>query len=321
MSTQRPAVPGGGDGRQPPEGRDDPFIPDAGAAAKVTGAAIGIDVGGTGVKAALVDLASGELRSERVREKTPQPSTPEAVVESIARVVERIREEGHELDGLPAGCGLPGIVKRGRLTTAANIDKGWIDAPAERLISERLGRPVLALNDADAAGVAEMAHGAGRGRTGTVLLLTVGTGIGSAIFVDSRLVPNTELGHVEFHGQDAETLISGASRERRGLGWKRWAREFNEYLADLELYFSPDLILIGGGVSKSWGKYAALLKTTAPIEPAQLLNVAGIVGAALAAAAAWEAGAIGAAATPSQAGSRTVRTPAGRPRTKASTEA
>jgi polyphosphate glucokinase len=321
MSAQRRATPRDGDGREMPEAPDDPFIPDAGAAARLTGAALGIDVGGTGVKAALVDLASGELRSERVREKTPQPSTPEAVVGSIGHVVDRILEEGHDMDGLPAGCGLPGVVKRGHLTTAANIDKAWIGAPAERLISERLGRPVLVLNDADAAGVAEMTHGAGRGRTGTILLLTIGTGIGSAIFVDGRLVPNTELGHVEFHGQDAETLISGASRERRGLGGKRWAREFNEYLADLELYFSPDLILIGGGVSKSWDKYATLLKTNAPLEPAQLLNVAGIVGAALAAAAAWEAGAIAGATTPSQAGTRPVRRRAGRSRTTAASQA
>jgi polyphosphate glucokinase len=245
------------------------------------------------VKAAVVDLSTGELLSDRVREKTPQPSTPEAVVDSIGSVVERIREAGHDLEGLAAGCGLPGVVKRGHLMTAANIDKGWIGAPAERLVRERIGLPVLALNDADAAGLAELTYGAGRGRLGTILLLTVGTGIGSALFVDGRLVPNTELGHLEFNGKAAETRLSGMARERRGLGWKRWASEFNDYLARLEFYFWPDLILIGGGVSKAWDRYAGSLQTTCPIEPARLLNTAGIAGAALAAAAALRAGAIG----------------------------
>jgi len=176
------------------------------------------------------------------------------------------------------------VVKYGRLKTAANIDPSWIDAPAEELISARLGRPVLILNDADAAGLAELTYGAGVGSEGTVLLLTIGTGIGSALFVDGRLVPNTEFGHLEFHCRGAETLLSGAARERRGLGWKAWARQFSEFLAALELYVSPDLIILGGGVSKVMGKYEKHLRCRAPIVPARLLNTAGIVGAAMAGA-------------------------------------
>jgi polyphosphate glucokinase len=260
---------------------DDPIVPPPGV--RLEGTALGIDVGGTGVKAALVDLATGTLVSDRVREKTPQPSTPEAVIETIGTVVERLGGSGLT-PTTPAGCGVPAVVKYGRLKTAANIDHSWIDAPAEDLISARLGRPVLILNDADAAGLAEMTFGAGAGQDGTVLLLTIGTGIGSALFVDGRLVPNTEFGHLEFHGRGVETLLSGASRERRGLGWKAWARQFNEFLADVELYVSPDLIILGGGVSKVMAKYERYLKARAPLVPARLLNTAGIVGAALAGA-------------------------------------
>jgi len=261
---------------------DDPLVPEAGL--RLDGLGLGIDVGGTGVKAAVVDLATGELHTARVREKTPQPATPDAVVETIATVLERVEAEHPNARELPTGCGLPGVVKLGHVLTAANIDKGWIGAPAEELLRKRLNAPVLAINDADAAGLAELTYGAGEGRLGTVLLLTIGTGIGSALFVDGRLVPNTELGHLEFRGKDAETRLSGTSRERRGLSWKRWAEEFNEYIARIELYLWPDLIIIGGGVSKAWERYASLLVSRAPMVPARLLNTAGIAGAALAAA-------------------------------------
>jgi polyphosphate glucokinase len=220
-----------------------------------------------------------------VKEKTPHPATPEAVADAIERVVGRITEAGHG-PGLAAGCGLPGVVKHGRLLTAANIDKSWIDTDAEGLLAERLGRRVLALNDADAAGVAEMAYGVGRGRLGTVILLTVGTGIGTALFIDGRLVPNTELGHLVLNGVDAETIVSGVARERRSLGWKAWAREFNGYIALVEKYFWPDLIVLGGGVSKAIEKFRSELQSRAPVVAAQLLNTAGIVGAARAGAAA-----------------------------------
>jgi polyphosphate glucokinase len=168
--------------------------------------------------------------------------------------------------------------------TAANIDKGWLDVSAEELLGEALGRRVHLLNDADAAGIAEMTFGAGRAKPGVVLLLTLGTGIGSALFIDGRLVPNTELGHLELDGRVAEKRLSGAARERRGLKWPRWAAEFNEYLARLEAYLWPDLIILGGGVSKSFAKFGALLEARAPVVPAQFLNTAGIVGAALYAA-------------------------------------
>ena len=246
--------------------------------------AIGIDVGGTGVKAATVDVATGALVSPRIRERTPQPSTPEAVVETIGSIVDRLRAQGFAEEGVPAGCGLPGVVKGGRLMTAANIDKGWIAVNAEEMISTRIGRPVVAINDADAAGLAEVTFGAAKGVAGTVLLLTIGTGIGSALFVDGRLVDSTEFGHILYRGKEGETLVSGTARERRGLGWKRWAREFSEYLGLLESWLWPDLIVLGGGVSKEYAKYSKWLTSQAPIVTASLLNTAGIVGAALAAA-------------------------------------
>lgn len=246
--------------------------------------AIGIDVGGTGVKAATVDVATGALVSPRIRERTPQPSTPEAVVETIGSIVDRLRAQGFAEEGVPAGCGLPGVVKGGRLMTAANIDKGWIAVNAEEMISTRISRPVVAINDADAAGLAEVTFGAAKGAAGTVLLLTIGTGIGSALFVDGRLVDSTELGHILYRGKEGETLVSGTARERRGLGWKRWAREFSEYLGLLESWLWPDLIVLGGGVSKEYAKYSKWLTSQAPIVTASLLNTAGIVGAALAAA-------------------------------------
>jgi polyphosphate glucokinase len=264
-------------------GGADPVMP--APTTRLAGAAVGIDVGGTGVKAALVDLANAELLSPRVREKTPQPSTPEAVAQAIASVVAKALEGRDVPHDLPVGCGLPGIVKAGRLASAANIDPGWVGWPATENIGAAVGRPVLIVNDADAAGLAELAFGAARGRSGTVILLTLGTGIGSALFVDGRLVPNTEFGHLEFHGQDAETLISGAARERRKLGWKAWVKQFNLYLSRLELYFSPDLFILGGGVSKEFAKWGRYLKVRTEVVTATYLNTSGIIGAAYAAGA------------------------------------
>jgi polyphosphate glucokinase len=250
---------------------------------------IGIDVGGTGVKAAVVDLATGELVSPRLRLKTPQPATPEAIVATIGEIIDKLAAGGHTTPGMPAGAGLPGVVKDGRLLTAANIDKRWIGAPATDMISERIGHPVVLVNDADAAGLAEVTFGAAKGVGGTVLLLTIGTGIGSALFIDGRLLDSTEFGHVTYHGRDAETLISGASRERRRLSWRRWAHAFSEYLGLLERWFWPDLIILGGGVSKEYARYSRWLHARAPIVTAQYLNTSGIVGAALAAAGAGQA--------------------------------
>jgi polyphosphate glucokinase len=254
------------------------------AAKRATHVGLGIDFGGTGIKAALVDLSDGALISSRVRVDTPRPSTPEAVSATVLGILDTIAKDRAIPDGIPVGLGLPGVVKRGDVLTAANIDKGWIGASADEVLGGAIGRRVVAMNDADAAGLAEVRLGAGRDVRGTVLLLTVGTGIGSGLFVNGRLVPNTELGHIELNGRDAETRISGAARERRRLRWKAWATEFNEYLAHIEAYLWPDLIILGGGVSKAIDKYGSLLKSRAPIEVARYRNTSGIIGAALNAA-------------------------------------
>jgi polyphosphate glucokinase len=265
-------------------------VPGASGASAREGLALGIDVGGTGVKAALVDLATAELASPRVREKTPRPSTPEAVLGTVQKVVERTLKGQNVPGDLPIGCGLPGVIKQGVMLTAANLDQGWVDFDARARIGEALGRPVHVVNDADAAGLAELAYGAAQGRQGTVVLLTVGTGIGSAIISEGRLVPNSELGHVEMDGRGAETLVSGAARQRRKLSWKRWAREFDQYLGRVEFYLWPDLIILGGGVSKEYARFSRLLETRAPIVQARFLNTSGIIGAA------WDAGRVSAAA-------------------------
>ena len=244
---------------------------------------LGIDVGGTGVKAALVDLDTAELVSERIREKTPQPSTPKAVLETILSVVEQVLADHEPVGDVPVGCGLPGPIKNGVMMTAANLDEGWVGYDARGHISERLGRPVHVINDADAAGVAELAFGEIKGRDGTVILLTIGTGIGSALFSGGRLVPNTEFGHLEMRGKAAEKRVSGAARERREISWRAWTVEFNEYLAMLDLFFLPDTIILGGGVSKRWAKFEDLLESKAEIVQARFLNTSGIIGAAMAA--------------------------------------
>jgi polyphosphate glucokinase len=254
------------------------------------------------VKAAVVDLASAELVTSRVREKTPQPSTPRAVLETIASVVERVLAE-HAAGGgadaaMPVGCGLPGAIKLGVMKTAANLDKSWIDFDATTQISQRLGRPVHVINDADAAGVAELAYGEARGVPGTVILLTVGTGIGSALISEGRLVPNTELGHLIMRRRASETLVGGAARERRKLGWKAWAKEFNQYLAMVEFFFWPDRIILGGGVSKESQRYWSYLSTKAELVKARFLNTSGIIGAAYAAGMAAHGTATAAATSP-----------------------
>jgi polyphosphate glucokinase len=265
-----------------PRQSDDPPVPQAGT--RLDGRGVGIDVGGTGIKLGVVDLQRGELVSAHLEERTPQPSTPEAVIETIAAMLGRLAAD-RTLDAeLPAGCGIPSVVKFGRAKTAANIDHSWVDTPAQEMLAERLERSVLLINDADAAALAEMTYGAGAGNDGTVLFIGIGTGIGTAIFIERRLLPNVELGHLEFRGQDAEKLVSGAARERRGLDWETWAADFNAYIAQMEAYFWPDLILIGGGVSRAWDEYQRFLRSRAPMVPARLLATAGTVGAALAGA-------------------------------------
>jgi polyphosphate glucokinase len=239
----------------------------------------GVDIGGTGIKGAPVDLDRGELAEERFKVLTPHPATPKSVIDGVAEVV------GHFGHSGPLGVTFPGVVVDGVTRTAANVDSGWVGVDARKLLSERLGQPVVILNDADAAGVAEMTFGAGRGRGGTVMLLTLGTGIGSALFVDGHLVPNTELGHLELHGHDAEKRASVKAREDEDLSWEHWARRLKKYLAHVEMLFSPDLFVIGGGVSRKPEKFLPLIHgISAEIVPAELQNNAGIVGAAMAAA-------------------------------------
>lgn len=238
---------------------------------------LGIDIGGSGIKGAPVDVSSGKLLTERQRIPTPQPSVPEAVGDVVAELARSFQWAG------PIGCTFPAVVKAGVTYSAANVDKSWVNFEAQKLLEKKTQCPVLVLNDADAAGIAEMQFGAGRGQAGLVIVLTFGTGIGSAIFVDGRLVPNTEFGHMEIRGKDAEHRAADRIREEKDLSWEKWAGRVNEFLERMELLFSPDLFIIGGGVSKKHQKFIPLLHTRAEIVPAQLLNDAGIIGAALAA--------------------------------------
>jgi polyphosphate glucokinase len=239
---------------------------------------VGVDIGGSGVKGALVDLATGELSGERVRLETPAPSTPDAVAEVLTEVVGQVGGEG------PLGCTFPGIVQAGVVRSAANVDATWIGTDAAALFGEATHRPVAVLNDADAAGLAEARYGAAKGVQGVVLMLTFGTGIGSALLVDGRLVPNTELGHVELDGHDAEDRAAAAVREDEDLGWEEWGDRVDRYLQHLEALFTPDRFVIGGGVSKRFDKFADHLHVRAEVVPAVLRNLAGIVGAAMVAA-------------------------------------
>ncbi|NKY14304.1 polyphosphate--glucose phosphotransferase [Streptomyces somaliensis] len=241
----------------------------------------GVDIGGSGIKGAPVDLERGDLAEPRHRVLTPRPATPSDVAGRVAEVVAHFGWSG------PVGVTFPGVVTGSTIRTAANVDKGWIGVDAAVLLGERLGGlPVTVLNDADAAGLAEMTHGAGRGRTGTVVVLTFGTGIGSALFTGGRLVPNTELGHLELNGGEAEARASTKAKEDEDLDWREWAHRVREYLAHLEMLFSPELFVVGGGVSRKAERFLPLLDgVRAEVVPAQLQNNAGIVGAAMAAAA------------------------------------
>jgi polyphosphate glucokinase len=236
----------------------------------------GIDIGGSGIKGAPVDTASGELVKERVRIKTPHPATPEAIVETTVKVVEEAGWQG------PVGCGFPAVVKDGVLKTAANVDKAAIGFDLGTDLERKLGSKVSVVNDADAAGLAEMRWGAGRDHDGVVLMLTLGTGIGTSLFVDGRLMPNTELGHIEVRGKDAEHRAADSARKRDDLNWKEYAERLDEYLHTIENLLWPDLIVIGGGISKKSDKYFPHLTTRTKVVRAEMQNNAGIAGAALA---------------------------------------
>lgn len=237
----------------------------------------GLDIGGSGIKGAPVDTTTGALLAERFRIPTPQPATPDAMIAMAVEVVKNFDWNG------PIGCGFPAVVKAGIVHTAANIDPAWIGFDLQRGLQDALGQRVRVLNDADAAGMAELRYGAGRAVEGVVLMLTLGTGIGTALFVKGQLVPNTELGHIEIRGKDAEKRAADRVRKQKGLSWKEYAARVNEYLDAIERLLWPDLIIIGGGASKEADKFLSRLVTRAPIVPAQLLNNAGIAGAALAA--------------------------------------
>ncbi|MFD1150706.1 polyphosphate--glucose phosphotransferase [Saccharothrix hoggarensis] len=241
----------------------------------------GVDIGGSGIKGGLVDLEAGALDGERLRITTPQPSTPDAVADVVAEIVEKFNWDG------PVGVTLPCVVKHGVAHSAANVDQAWIGTDAAELFAERLGRPkdqVVVLNDADAAGIAEMRFGSGVDQDGLVVLLTFGTGIGSALFLDGKLVPNTEFGHLEVDGHDAEKRAAASVKEDKGLTWAEWTPRVSRYINVLENLIWPDLVIAGGGVSKKAEKWLPLLEVRTPVVAAALKNDAGIVGAAVAAA-------------------------------------
>jgi polyphosphate glucokinase len=253
--------------------------------------AIGIDFGGSGIKGAIVDLRVGEFAGDRIRIKTPQPSLPRDVVAVMKDLVAGLLAAplgassaplpSGDGAALPIGVGIPAATRDGTVLTAANIDPAWVGYPAEREMGLALGRTVAIGNDADVAGLAEMRFGAGRDQRGTVFVLTIGTGMGSALFVDGRLVPNTELGHLEFKGRDAEERVAESARDRLGLNWREWAAGFDDYLHLLEKLFWPDCFILGGGGSKRADNYLQFLTVKTPVVVATLRNNAGIVGSAL----------------------------------------
>jgi polyphosphate glucokinase len=236
----------------------------------------GLDIGGTGIKGAPVNAETGELAAERVRVPTPEAARPDDVVAACVEVVSRSGWDGS------VGCGFPGVVKGGVIQTAANVADEFIGFDFRQRLQRELGQPVSIVNDADAAGLAEVRWGAGRGVDGVVLMLTLGTGIGSALFVEGKLVPNTELGHIELRGRDAELYASERARKVEDLSWKAWAKRLEEYLVMVENLFWPDLIIIGGGVSKKSEKFLPRIETRSEVIPAEMFNNAGIAGAALA---------------------------------------
>lgn len=245
--------------------------------------AIGLDFGGSEIKGAVVDVRSGKLLGDRLRVPTPQPSVPREVVAVMDGLVRKLSEPwpAPDSDSFPVGVGIPAAIRNGTTLTAANIDSAWIGFPAERELGPAMRRTVAIGNDADVAGLAEMRFGVGRGQAGLVMVLTIGTGVGSALFIDGKLVPNTELGHLELHGHDAEERAAESARERLNLNWKDWAAGFDDYLRLLERLFYPDLFILGGGASKRADNYLPYVTVKTPIVLAAFRNNAGIVGGAL----------------------------------------
>jgi polyphosphate glucokinase len=239
---------------------------------------LGIDIGGSGIKGAPVDLTTGELITDRLKIETPSPSTPKNVAKVVGQIVDNFKDQ---IGDGPIGVTVPAVVTHGRTRSAANIDKSWIDCEAEKIFEDHLGRDIMLINDADAAGVAEVYYGAAKDQQGLVILTTLGTGIGTAIIYRGLLVPNSELGHLEIDGYDAETRAASSAKDREDLSYKEWATtRLQRYYERLEALLWPDLIVVGGGVSRKADKFLPLLKLNAEIVPAKLKNTAGIVGAA-----------------------------------------
>jgi polyphosphate glucokinase len=241
-------------------------------------AAYGIDIGGSGIKGAIVDTQTGQLRTPRVRIATPRPSTPHNVADVVVELLGKAGWAGR------VGATFPAVIKSGVARSAANVDESWIGTDVDAVFSKATGLEVTVLNDADAAGLAEVRFGAAKGVPGVVILLTFGTGIGSGLFIDGRLVPNTELGHLELDGHDAESRAAASVKDKQKMSYKQWAKRVQAYMAHVEKLFSPDLFIVGGGVSKDADRWVPQLQLNTPVRPAQLLNNAGIVGAAMAAA-------------------------------------
>jgi polyphosphate glucokinase len=242
--------------------------------------AVGIDIGGTGIKGGVVDLTTGELVTPRVKLPTPEGGKPDAIAETTKKVLEQL--EADPL--LPIGIDFPAVVLHGKTMSAANVSKKWIGFEAEKFFEQTIGHPIMFVNDADAAGYAEAEYGAAKGRGGVVMLTTLGTGIGSALIVDGLLVPNTELGHLEIDGHDAEKKAAYAAKEREDLTWEHWGKRLTKYYKTLEKLFSPDVFIVGGGVSKHFDEWGHFVKIDTELVPAKFLNNAGILGAAALAA-------------------------------------
>lgn len=236
---------------------------------------LGVDIGGSGIKGTTVDVETGQFTAERFRIPTPVAAKPKDVAQTVKMLIEHFEYNG------PVGCGFPAVVRHGVTYTAANVDQSWIGMDAAGLFTQMCGCPTYLLNDADAAGTAEVTFGAGRNEQGVVLVLTLGTGIGSAVFSRGVLVPNTEFGHLTIRGKDAERRASDGARQRKGRSFEEWSKYLQEYLNEMEKLIWPDLIIIGGGVSKNADQFFPYLKTRAKIVPALLLNQAGIIGAAI----------------------------------------
>ena len=237
---------------------------------------LGIDIGGTGIKGAIFDIEEGKLISEKIKFKTPEPKDPRAILGCTKGIINELNWDG------PIGIGFPAIIKNGISASASNIHQDWINFPVEEFFCDELGQRVRLVNDADAAGLAEVKFGNGRDQNGTILLLTIGTGIGSALFSNGQLVMNSELGHMEYMGRDAEHILSRKAKDDRGLTLDQWAQEFNGFLSKLDFLFSPNLFILGGGISKHFEKYKHHFNPDLKVVNANLLNNAGILGAALA---------------------------------------